>query len=185
MSMKLGAKVAGLVLAAMAVAFSFVPAAEATPIRYVFTVNVTTGPLVGTVEHGSFSYDSSSVIPGGFNNATGLLTALDFTFNGVTYNAGTANTGALGFDAAGNLNYFVFGNNCVAGTCVAVPNSSEFYVLPGLGFRYSTPSYDNVGEGAVTFARVPVAVPEPGALGLLGLGVFLIVGFAGLRRRTG
>jgi hypothetical protein len=40
-------------------------AARATPITYAFTVTATDGPLAGTVEHGSFSYDSSSIVPGG------------------------------------------------------------------------------------------------------------------------
>jgi len=35
-------------------------------------------------------YDRSSVVVGGYNLAPGLLTALDFTFNGTTWNAGTA-----------------------------------------------------------------------------------------------
>jgi hypothetical protein len=34
-----------------------------------------TVPLAGTVAHGSFSYDSSSIVPGGANPAAGLLTS--------------------------------------------------------------------------------------------------------------
>src|SRR6516164_2876039 len=83
---------------AAAAALSFAPRAEAYIISYDFTATITSGPLSGQVDNGSFSYDSSSIIPGGVNDAADLLTALNFTFEGVTYNAHTANTGFLAFD---------------------------------------------------------------------------------------
>ena len=51
-------------------------AAKAAPITYDFTVTGTSGPLNGTAAHGTFSYDSSSIVPRGANQATGLLTSL-------------------------------------------------------------------------------------------------------------
>lgn len=180
MSTNLRCKAALLGLALAAITFA--PVAMATPITYNFTVNVNNGPLAGTY-NGMFSYDSNSIVPGGYNNATGLFTALAFTFNGIAYNAGTANTGALGFDGSGALTYFVFGNNCVAGTCVVTPGNYEWWVLPGTGgFVYSVPGSDvDFGNSSVSYALA--SVPEPGSLGLFGFGV-LLLGFAARRRLT-
>jgi hypothetical protein len=173
-----------LVLALAAAAAVVAPAAMATPITYNFTVNVNQGPLAGAVENGSLSYDSSSVVPGRWNNATGLLTALAFTFNGTAYNAGTANTGSLGFDGSGALTYFVFGNNCFTGSCAVTPGTNQWWVSPGTGgtagFVYSLPGLGNF-EGNVSYALA--SVPEPGALGLFGFGL-LLLGVVARRRLT-
>lgn len=182
MSMNLGTKAACWMLAAAAGAISFAPAAQATAITYDFTVDVTSGPLTGNVSSGTFSYDSSSITPGGHNLAAGLLTALDFTFNGTTYNAGTANTGALEFDASGNLTFFAFGNNCAAGTCTVTGGTDQWFVTPGpSGFIYSTPTSNQGFSGDVTYALSSASVPEPGTLGLFGLGL-LLLGVAAWRR---
>ncbi|MEO8809893.1 MAG: hypothetical protein ABI386_06580, partial [Rhodanobacter sp.] len=77
MSTTLGSKAAFLALAAAGLAF--VPAAKATAVNYNFAVNVTSGALAGNVEKGSFSYDSSSIVADGYNSASGLLTAFNFT----------------------------------------------------------------------------------------------------------
>ena len=164
------------------VAISFAPVAEATPITANFTVNVTSGPLSGTVENGNFSYDSSSIVPNGYNNATGLLTALNFTFNGTTYNSTTANTGWLGFDSAGDLNSFLFGNNCAAGGCTVIFGFDNFFADVGSGgFVYSLPGVNNAFFGNVTLDHV--GVPEPGALGLFCFGLLLLLFGAASRQR--
>lgn len=179
-----------MVLAAAAIAFVVAPVVEATPIAYNFTVNVASGPLSGTTENGSFSFDSGSIVDGTFNEATGLLTALDFTFNGTTYNAGTANTGSLQFDSAGNLTGFMFGNDCDAGVCQMVWGSNDWFASSRLnGFWYSTPTSGIPSRGNVTSARavsasVPVPVPEPDTLSLFGLGALMLGLFVGLRRRV-
>ncbi|HEV7123682.1 MAG TPA: PEP-CTERM sorting domain-containing protein [Rhodanobacter sp.] len=180
MSAKLGSRIAFLALAAAAI--SFVPAAEATPVNYNFTVNVTSGELAGNVEHGSFSYDSSSIVPGDFNSASGLLTALDFTFDGTAYDASTANTGLLGFDSAGNLTSFLISSSCPL--CTFAPGTDNFTItaFPMDGFVYSTAASDNFGYGDVTYALAGVSVPEPGTFGLFGFGLLLLGGVA-MRRR--
>jgi hypothetical protein len=183
MSMNLRCKAVLLGLALTAAAVAFAPAAMATPVNYKFTVDVTSGPLTGTTDHGTFSYDSSSIVPGGFNSATGLLTALAFTFNGTTWNAGTANTGVLGFDGAGNLSAFAFGNNCVAGNCTVTGGTNQWFAVPGSGnFAYGTPGSNDLGFGDVSFTLANV--PEPGSLGLFGFGLLLLGGVAWRRRRV-
>ncbi|MGH7102531.1 MAG: hypothetical protein ACREFJ_09045, partial [Acetobacteraceae bacterium] len=131
------AKITLLALAAAAAAFVLAPPAQASVISYDFTVTITSGPLPsGTVENGSFSYDSSSIVPNGSNSATGLLTALAFTLNGITYNASTANTGFLAFKV-GDLVNFSFGNQCFAGGCGADATANSWYASPGGdGFAY-------------------------------------------------
>jgi hypothetical protein len=74
---------------------------DASPITFSFSVTATSGPLDGITENGTFTYDSSSIIPGGANDNVGLLTDLNFTWNGITYNQTTANTGFLAFDSSG------------------------------------------------------------------------------------
>jgi hypothetical protein len=187
MSMNFGSRAACLVLAATAAAAFVAPAAEATPITYDFTVNVTSGPLSGTSSSGSFSYDSSSIVPGGDNNANGLLIAFDFTFNGTTYDTSTVDTGTLIFDSSGNLTDFGFGNNChqapYAPNCVVAAGTDGF-IVDGYLFVYSAPGYDDYGWGDTTFALASgVPVPEPDSLDMFGLGALLIGLLAGLRRR--
>lgn len=184
MSTNLGSKFCGLVLAAAIVVFSFATAAQATPINYDFTVDVTTGPLSGTTANGSFSYDSSSITPGAYNLAMGLLTAFDFTFNGIAYGAATANTGWLAFDAAGNLNDFAFGNSCGPGSCGITISLNDWFVSTGF-FGYGLPAFSGIGEGGVTYALAPVNVPEPGTPGLFGLGALVMIGLLVGRRRRG
>lgn len=197
MSRNLGLKTGWLALAAIAIAVFVVPATEANPINYNFTVNVTSGPLSGTVSHGSFSYDSSSIVLG-TSWGEALFTNLDFPFNDITYNADTISTRWLYFDAASDLTAFMFGTNCSPAECVAGtdPDADQFIAsatksdpTDPYAFGYTLPTFDGFvgGSGEMTFARVgaPVsAVPEPGTFGMLGLGVLLTGLFAGMRRRT-
>src|ERR1700737_3684890 len=111
--------------------------ATATPVNYTFSVTATPGPLAGTAAAGTFSYDTSSIVLGGFNFNTGLLTALNFTWDGITYNQTTANTGQLRFDATGMLAQSLFGNNCAAGPCGVSFNQEQWFVNFPMGFSYA------------------------------------------------
>ena len=185
-------KAACLALAVATVSIGVVPAAQATQINHDFTLDVTSGPLAGTVSHGSFAYDDSSIVPGGYNQANGLLTALDFTFNGTAYNGGNTDTYYLGFDAAGNLTSFTFGNNChylYLGTpiCAVQSGTDQWFTdyvesFQG-GFTYSTPQFNDFGYGNVTLDSASASVPEPGTFGMVGLGAFMIGLLVCLRRR--
>jgi hypothetical protein len=164
-------------------------AASATPITYDFTVTATDGPLNGTVAHGSFSYDSSSITPGAINNATELLTALSFSWNGMAYNQTTANTGRLEFDASGDLLGGVFGSDCIAGGCSvsSIVSATEFYLVPTSGgsFLYAIPGTNRVFGGTVTALALVVPAPEPTTLTLLAVGLGYGPAVAALAFRAG
>ena len=173
MHKNLRTKAASLMFAAAALGFSFAPVAEATPVNYDFSVQVITDPSLSA--DGTFSFDSSSITPGATNTATGLLTALDFTFNGITYDATTANTGFLSFDADGNLTNILFGTNCDK-----VKNCSLPWFARSGTFTYGRPG---TGKLSYSLATAAVPVPEPSMLGLFGMGALLIGLFFGTRRR--
>jgi PEP-CTERM motif len=163
--------------------------ANASPITFSFSVTATSGPLDGITENGTFTYDSSSVIPGGVNDNTGLLTGLNFTWNGITYNQTTANTGFLEFDSSGNLTEAFFGDNCVASACTIAggTNNWQLFAVPGEtihDFTYATPSTTDSFGGTVTTALSPI--PEPSTLALVGVGVagLMLVGARLRSRRT-
>src|SRR6185436_7601697 len=143
------------------------PEARASTIIYSFSVIATDGPLNGTTASGTFSFDSSSVVPGGINSATGLLTSLDFTWNGITYNQTTANTGALAFSPSGALIEIVFGSFCFPSICLP-KNGQESWggSLPTI-FRYTlAPNFGRTFDGLGSFSLL--AVPEPSTLLSLG-----------------
>lgn len=185
MSTHFGAKFA-LLISAAAIAFSFAPTAEATPVNYDFSVSVSNGPLHGTTANGTFSYDDSSIVLGGVNNALDLFTALDFTLNGTTYDAGSANTGQLRFDAAGNLISFIFGTHCTAGQCKLATGAGSFLVSSTAFAYFVRRPQLGAGTGTTSYSPVTpsVSVPEPGTLSLFGLGALLLGLFVGVRRRT-
>jgi hypothetical protein len=156
---------AGL-LSALAILLScVVPRADALPISYAFTIDVTSGPLAGDISSGTFAFDSSSVTPGGFNKQTGLLTALSFDFNGVAYDQTTVNTGFLFFDPSGALEGFCFGNDVVAGAC----NFGRGDItISSQSFGYDSDT-GAVSTGTAIFSAAPA--PEPASLALLALGL--------------
>ena len=162
--------------------------AEADPVKYTFTVEATSGPLIGTTSTGFFTYDSSIVpvtLPGAVLEV-GLLTELSFSWDGITYTEASANTGSLIFDATGVLSSALFGTNCFAGGCNLDIDVKDWVIVvaPGAGgsgtFFYNAGNGVDQGFGTVT-ASGPVTVPEPATLVLLAAGLASL-GLA--RRRT-
>ncbi len=192
MSTRISSRFGLLIFAAAAFALSFAPTSDATPVHYDFSVQINAGALGGTTALGSFSYDSSSIVPGGSNSAAGLLTALEFTLNGITYDADTANTGVLTFNALGELTQFSIGNHCPAtgGNCSLISLPSNSWFMRPNAFVYTSfdpeTNHSSAGIGTVSYWLAPpqVSVPEPGTLGLFGFGALLMGVFAGLRRRV-
>jgi hypothetical protein len=173
-----------LVLCGLIGMLAWVPCACADELTYDFTVTATSGPLSGTVSSGSFSFDSSVIVPagppatscrpstspcpptGGGVAGSHLLDALDFTWDSIAYNATTANTGFLNFDSSGNLISFCFGDYAGAGGCAVRAGFEEWDV-----------------DGS-EFAPVSGETPEPGTLVLLGTGLLSVLAL-GLRKSGG
>lgn len=157
-------------------------AASGSSIMYDFTIDATSGVLFRDSASGSFTFDSG-VIPsgGGIVGTTNLLTALNFRWDGITYNASNANTGWLTFNSKGRLTSFTFGNDCTPLACAVNSPSMDWLASPGaVGFVYSDGG--PLGFGKVSYSLV-TSVPEPATLGLLSLSL-ATVGFA-LRKRKG
>ena len=139
--------------------------ANAVPISYTFQVTATSGSLSGTSASGTFTFDSSvipQVPPQGVGQLlqTGLLTDLDFVWNGIAYTELTANTGLLAFDEVGDLIGFVVGVNAGAGNCV-VTLGQENWCFDSGRFGYATPSdTTTLGEGPLSFQPLEAQVPE-------------------------
>lgn len=158
--------------------------AQATAITYDFSVTATGGPLMGDSASGFFTYDSASIVPAGNDAGTGFLTALDFTWDGITYSAATANTGLLAFDGGGNLVAAIFGTNCGAGFCNVTAGHEQWSLTLTNNFTrftYSTPSDAGFDRGSANFAPAPsTPAPEPLTLSLFAAG---LAGLAARRRR--
>jgi hypothetical protein len=181
--LRLGLRRGLLILPVVAAAWLAAPVpVTATPITYDFTVTATSGPLSGDESSGTLSFDSSSIVIGGINQSHGLLTELNFTWNGITYDQSSANTGELSFGPTGSLTEALFGTDCPIIQCITSPGTNgwtvDTYQSPRFpAFLYSTVGSPDIDVGTISFTLAPSIVPEPSAIGLLGIalaGLFLV-----------
>jgi hypothetical protein len=140
-------------------------AAKAATITYDFTVTANSGPLSGQSVSGFFAFDDSIIVPGDDVSQVGLLTDLDFTWNGIAYDESTANTGWLTFGASGDLIDFGIGTNCGVVCSVSARSSQWFIGKDDLIYGTS----DGGGFGLNSYALRATSVPEPTTLALFGI----------------
>jgi hypothetical protein len=145
-------------------------AAHASPITYDFNGSFSSGPLMPQFYSGYFTFDSGAVTAGSVNQATGLLSDLSVTIDGIAYDENTANTGWLGFDALGALNNFGFGTDCSAGSCIASTSDPGSWLTSGSSLVAATAAGGNsLSNGSMSYALRSQNVPEPASAALLGL----------------
>lgn len=124
------------------------------------------------------------------NDGTNLMTALNFTWNGINYDQTTANTGRLTFDADGNLTLAIFGNSNSAGVCSVTPMTNEWCAEAFIGgtvpgsFLYSTPGFANIAGGTVTAELVSpgAVIAEPDTLIPLATSIVILMLFMTVTR---
>ena len=151
-----------LFLALVVIILSTTPAA-ADVIDFEFTVDITSGALLGDVFAGNFTYDETEVV-GVDEEFVGLL-SFEFDFLGTNYGLGDAIAEAAFFNGEFlGLSYIV-----------DFPAPVSFSFVPGFFsvdeafFAYEDPIGD--GEGSIAYTQVP----EPSTLLLLVIGLAVLL----------
>lgn len=152
--------------------------AQAVPVHYDFRIAWQSGALAGSVSEGSFAFDSTLSASTGFVLwGPGLLTSLDFTLRGIRYDATTANTGSISFDAQRRLVSIVFGNRCESVSCAVTSGREDewwFNWHAAAGRQAVTgdaPDGLSSSHDLSVTPRAPVPEPAGWVLGPLGLAV--------------
>lgn len=138
-------------------------AANAQIETYDFTITPTSGPAAAAT--GSFSYDCATLgglcTTGGSDTASGLLSSLSLTFDGVTYDESTANTGTLELAAGGGLTYILFGSSCGTGGCAALKPAVDSWIVDSVsGVSYTASGLRSIYAGDVVITPATTSAPE-------------------------
>ena len=177
------------VVSALVLCLGVSAALEASPIAVTFMVSASpTDPVYrGQTSAGTFTFDSSLVVPGGVvQNTTAGLNALSLAFNwaGGTWSALNADLWGLQFNPAGTLVSFGLGGEPSLATIP--PSVFPDFMINGSFMLYSTPNGTFLGHMTGFSVDLdpdpPSQVPEPASLLLVGSGVAAVVGRRRVRR---
>ena len=153
--------------------------AQAAPATYQFSVAVTDGPLAGRSSTGTFTFDSSIIVPNDSVSQTGLFTDVSFVWDGIPWDETTVDSSFLGFNPDGTLYGALFGTNCGPSgfgcglNADPLPLSQWFFgISDGVGiFDYVSMLKDPNPYYTYEVSMSQVPVPGTGALVPLALGL--------------
>lgn len=181
------------VVLVLAAALAFAVPAHAVLITVNFTVTADADDPVnaGTTANGSFSFDSSIILPGVAHSLVVLdPSGLNFTWTGTTWTDANASIGSgdsivfhgLSFDAAGNLvGWTALGDPGGKAVVVDEAGPDDFTILHGTAFLYHDQGQTSFYEGSITWSTSTGSASEPASWLLLG---GALVGLVGVRRRA-
>jgi len=144
------------------------------------------GYAVGGTTNGSFTFDDAL---GTFENASAGSAAIDLSLNwlGASFDESNTQIWQLRFDSLGALTGWALGGANCAFNCINSAGPSDLYVTGGAPYNGTSAGHvEGVNGwmvGSVTsWSSHPASVPEPGTLGLLGVG--LLAASAARRKRA-
>lgn len=180
----LRALLAGVLAAGLA------PAGAATVTRW-FEFSSSAGPLQFGPTVGHFSYDdalATAVHPGLMVSGSQLLTDLEVTFGGRTWDETLVEGVEMRFDGTGELTSLLFGSDChVSGSCSLAAGADRWYLRVGREAILQDFAYNGFGTATPQQSRFvtrlldapPAGVPEPASAALV---VAALAALAGTRQ---
>jgi hypothetical protein len=166
--------------------------ALAVPITVDFTItNVSAytgssynGYALGGTTNGSFTFDDAL---GTFETPSSGNAAIDLSLNwlGASFDESNTQIWQLRFDSLGALTGWALGGANCAFNCVYSNGPNDLYVTGGAPYNGTSAGHVEGVNGWMigsvrSWSARPASVPEPGTLGLLGIG---LLGAAAARRK--